>query len=118
MKNFIVLFCFVSIWTLGAQGANSHCNPPTAQQLQRSQNFLQNTPCGPVVTACNQGGYILNCHKFTGKGLIADCIGKLKHGTAVAGVSMQPNDPAVAACKSYCRQNKGACKEEKGVEDR
>jgi hypothetical protein len=98
--------------------AAKNCNPPSPEQLQRSQAFLQNTPCAAVVTACNAGGYILNCHKANGKGLEIDCIHHLFKGTAVSGVSMQPNDPSIAACKTFCHQNKGACREQKGVNDR
>jgi hypothetical protein len=110
-------FIFGLLFALNAFAA-SHCNPPTPTQVQRSQAFLQNTPCAPVVTACNSGGYVLNCHKADGKGLEVDCIHPLMKGTPVAGVSMQPTDPAVASCKTFCHSNKGACAEQKGVQDR
>jgi len=101
-----------------ALAAGNGCTSPSPARLQRSQQFLQNTPCSAVVAACNSGGYVLNCHKADGKGLEVDCIHPLMKGTAVPAVSMQPTDPAVASCKTYCHQNKGACAEQKGVTDR
>lgn len=115
-KFALVLFA-LSVFGFSAVAA-MNCNPPSPAHLQRSQQFLQNTPCGPVMTACNAGQYYLNCHKINGKGLLADCAHVLEKGTAVAGVTMQPTDPAVAACKTYCHSNKGACNEERGVQDR
>jgi len=101
-----------------ALAAKNICNPPSAAMIQRSQQFLQNTPCAPLVVACNQGGFVLNCHASNGKGLEVDCMSHLEHGQAVPGVSMQPNDQNIVNCKVYCRQNKGACKEQKGAPDR
>jgi hypothetical protein len=119
MKTPLVLFLTLSFSILSLETfAAKTCNPPSPAQLQRSQAFLQNTPCASVVSACNAGGYILNCHRADGKGLEVDCIHPLMKGTAVSGVSMQPTDPAVASCKTYCHSNKGACAEQKGVADR
>jgi hypothetical protein len=120
MKSFFSAIVFSSVLSVmgTASAFSAMCNPPSAALLQRSQAFLQNTPCAPLVTACNQAGYVLNCHKADGKGLEVDCIQPLFKGTVVTGMSMQPTDPNVASCKTYCHSNKGACAEQKGVSDR
>jgi len=121
MKTILVLglVSFLNVTVLAA----NNCNPPSPKQLQRSQAFLQNTPCAPMVNACNPGsptGYVLGCHSANGRGLVVDCMEKLWKGAAVSGVNMSPTDPAVAACKSFCHPSKGVnnCREEKGVADR
>jgi hypothetical protein len=111
-----MLICSAS-FVASARPNPQFCNPYTPQQLSRSQAFLQNTPCAGISTACVQAQYILGCYKV-GKGLEANCIQPLLKGTAVNGVSIAPTDPQVAACKTYCSQNRMACAPQKGVADR
>jgi hypothetical protein len=121
MRNsfvFLTTTLFLLLLTFSVFAGKNICNPPSAAMIQRSQQFLQNTPCAPVVTACNQGGFVLNCHSSNGKGLEVDCISHLNHGQAVPGVSMQPNDQNIVNCKAFCKQNKGACSEQKNTPDR
>ena len=40
---------------------NQLCRSPSPQMIQESQQFLHNTPCAPVTTACAKGGYLLGC---------------------------------------------------------
>lgn len=119
MKNILSVIFVMSLISVSTFALNNKCNPPPEKQLERSQAFLQNTPCAPLMSACNSAGYILNCHSANGKGLLMDCAHPIMKGSAVSGVGIQPTDPNVAACKTYCfKTNKGACKEEKGVNDR
>lgn len=46
-------------------------------------------PCSAVMAACRTAGYREGGHK-EGKGIHADCVGKLFRGEPVAGVSVTP----------------------------
>ena len=50
--------------------------------LQRSQQYLENTPCAPVATASNKEGYILGCSTVK-MGLVWECMAPLLGGKAV-----------------------------------
>lgn len=45
------------------------------------------SPCNAVMSACRAAGYTQGGHK-DGKGIHADCVGKLFRGETVAGVSV------------------------------
>ena len=118
MKKLLAFLMMTSFgYSLSGLAANK-CNPPSAQIIQRSKNFLENTPCANVSTQCNAGGYYLNCHASDAKGLLADCMHPLFKGQTVAGVSLTPTDPSVGQCKAFCHAAKGNCAENKGVADR
>jgi len=103
-----------------AYSANTGCNPPSPHRIQRSQAFLQNTSCAALATACNQAGYVLNCHPAPpvgdSKGLVDDCMRPVIQGQTVAGLSIQMTNLNVMACQQYCKSN--SCKEENNFTDR
>lgn len=53
-------------------------------------------PCSAVMAACRAAGYRQGGHK-DGKGIHADCVGKLFRGEPVAGVSVTPEQ--IKACQ-------------------
>lgn len=93
------------------------CRSPSPQMLQKSQHYLENTPCAPVTAACNKGGYLLGCADIK-KGIVWECMGPLFGGKAVPGVEMLPTDPDVATCKQFCgpgfEKAEGPCKQRYG----
>lgn len=117
-----ILSSLFVISALSGQSARKQpCRPPSAQMLQRSQQYLENIPCVPVATACNKGGYILGCSSVK-MGLVWECMALPFTGKTVPGVEMLPTGPHVGACKQFCgpdfAKGGGLCKEVKGVVDR
>jgi hypothetical protein len=64
---------------------------------------MKNHPCHKIKEACEAQGFIKGHHK-EGKGLWKDCIGKIKVGEPVAGVTVSADD--VAACKAKMEARK------------
>jgi len=119
MMSGIVSSLFLASASVGQSARNQSCQPPSAQMLERSRQYLQNTPCAPVASACNKGGYILGC-LVVKKGLVAECMGPLFDHKRVPGVEILPTDPDVAACRQFCGHDfgKGPCRGAKGAADR
>ena len=121
MMSGILPSLFLVSASAGQSARKQPCLTPSSQMLERSQQYLQNTPCAPLVTACNKGGYILGCSGVK-KGLVWECMEPLFGRKTVPGVEMPPTDPDVAACKQFCGpdfgKGGGPCREVKGMPDR
>jgi hypothetical protein len=55
-------------------------------------------PCHVIKEACEKAGFVKGGHKNGGKGLFVDCLGKIKKGESVPGVTVKPED--IQACKN------------------
>lgn len=73
MMSGILPSLFLVSASAGQSARKQPCLTPSSQMLERSQQYLQNTPCAPLVTACNKGGYILGC-SVVKMGLVWQCM--------------------------------------------
>jgi len=99
---------------------NQLCRSPSPQMIQESQQFLQNTPCAPVTTACAKRRL---SSRLLGdkKGLDWECMAPLFFGKTMPAVEMLPTDSNVAACEQFCdpdfEKGKGPCTKTQGHEE-
>jgi hypothetical protein len=63
--------------------------------------------CSEVRRACQDAGFKKRPHGENGRKLFKDCLEKLIAGRPVAGVKLQPADPAVAKCQSAVVKSRG-----------
>lgn len=69
----------------------------------QAEEMGKDHPCHKIKAACESAGFVKGGHK-QGKGLWVDCLGKLKKGESVPGVSVSSAE--VDACKQKIAERK------------